>query len=58
MPINVLRGAALSDFSITERMLWAERRETTCKEDKASSLLDIFEVYMPLTYGEGRDNAF
>jgi hypothetical protein len=28
------------------------------KEDKAYSLLGIFDVYMPLIYGEGKDNAF
>jgi hypothetical protein len=28
------------------------------KEDKAYSLLGIFDVYMPLIYGEGRGNAF
>jgi len=30
---------------------------TTRKEDKAYSLLGIFDVHMPLIYGEGRDNA-
>jgi hypothetical protein len=39
-------------------MLWAEMRETTRTEDKAYSLLGIFDVYMPLIYGEGRENAF
>jgi hypothetical protein len=58
IPVKALRGGALSDFSITERMLWAEKRETTRKEDKAYSLLGIFSVYMPLIYGEGRDSAF
>jgi hypothetical protein len=58
IPVKALRGGALSDFSITERMLWAEKRETTRKEDKAYSLLGIFNVYMPLIYGEGRESAF
>ena len=39
-------------------MLWTEKRETTRKEDKAYSLLGIFDVYMPLIYGEGRESAF
>ena len=56
--VKVLRGGALSDFGITERLSWAEKRETTHKEDKAYSLLGIFNVYMPLIYGEGRDSAF
>ena len=58
IPVKALRGSPLSDFSIPERMLWAEKRETTRKEDKAYSLLGIFDVYMPLIYGEGRENAF
>jgi hypothetical protein len=28
------------------------------KEDKAYSLLGIFDLYMPLIYGEGRENTF
>jgi hypothetical protein len=58
IPIKVLQGGSLSDFGVTERMLWAEKRETTRKEDKAYSLLGIFDVCMPLIYGEGRDSAF
>ncbi|KAN0067831.1 hypothetical protein V8E54_014078 [Elaphomyces granulatus] len=58
IPVKALQGSPLSDFSVSERMLWAEKRETTRKEDKAYSLLGIFDVYMPLIYGEGRENAF
>ncbi|KAN0075779.1 HET domain containing protein [Elaphomyces granulatus] len=58
IPVKALRGSSLSDFSVPERMSWAENRETTRKEDKAYSLLGIFDVYMPLIYGEGRENAF
>jgi hypothetical protein len=58
IPVEALQGSSLSDFSVTERMLWTERRETTRKEDKAYSLLGIFDVYMPLIYGEGRESAF
>jgi hypothetical protein len=58
IPGKALRGHNLSDFSVHERMLWAEKRETTRKEDKAYSLLGIFDVHMPLIYGEGRDKAF
>jgi len=58
IPVKALRGSSLSDFSILERMSWAEKRETTRKEDKAYSLLGIFDVYMPLIYGEGRENGF
>ena len=58
IPVKALRGSPLSDFSIPERMLWAENRETTRQEDKAYSLLGIFDVYIPLIYGEGREKAF
>ncbi|KAN0072275.1 HET domain containing protein [Elaphomyces granulatus] len=58
IPVRALRGNSLSDFSVPERMSWAEKRETTRKEDKAYSLLGIFDIYMPLIYGEGRENAF
>ncbi|KAH6668978.1 hypothetical protein B0J14DRAFT_674532 [Halenospora varia] len=36
----------------------AENRQTTRKEDQAYSLLGIFNVYMPLIYGEGKEHAF
>ena len=52
IPIDALRGRSLSDFSISERMGWATKRTTTRKEDEAYSLLGIFDIYMPLIYGE------
>ena len=57
IPVKALEKCPLSDFSITERMSWAERRQTTREEDKAYSLLGIFDVSMPLIYGEGREKA-
>ena len=57
IPVKALQGSPLSDFSVTERMLWAEKRETTREEDKAYSLLGIFDVHMPLMYGELREKA-
>ena len=39
-------------------MLWAENRKTTRGEDRAYSLLGIFDVYMPLIYAEGEEKAF
>ena len=58
IPVKALQGSPLSDFSVTERFLWGKKRETTRKEDKAYSLLGIFDIYMTPIYGEGRDNAF
>jgi hypothetical protein len=39
--------------SIAERMSWASTRTTTRLEDRAYSLLGIFDINMPLLYGEG-----
>jgi hypothetical protein len=57
IPARAIRGSRLSDFTVAERFSWTECRETTYKEDKAYSLLGIFDVYMPLIYGEGKDRA-
>lgn len=50
-PDSVLRD--LGNFSIAERMSWAAHRTTTRIEDQAYCLLGIFNVNMPLLYGEG-----
>lgn len=47
----------LSTFSVWSRMQWAASRETTRVEDTAYCLLGIFEINMPLLYGEG-ERAF
>ncbi|KXH28424.1 HET domain-containing protein [Colletotrichum salicis] len=39
--------------SIAERMSWASHRTTTRTEDTAYCLLGIFDINMPLIYGEG-----
>lgn len=44
---------ALDFISIAQRMSWASRRTTTREEDIAYCLLGIFDVNMPLLYGEG-----
>ncbi|RDX44660.1 HET-domain-containing protein [Lentinus brumalis] len=43
--------------SVARRMSWAANRETTREEDRAYSLLGIFNVSIATVYGEG-DNAF
>jgi len=58
IPIKALEGSPLAQFSVEERMSWAEKRVTKREEDKAYSLLGIFNVYVPLIYGEGQQNAF
>ena len=53
-----LMGATLSQFSDKERFSWIQCRQTKVEEDKAYSLLGIFDVEMPLRYGEGSASAF
>lgn len=44
---------AMSGVSVAQRMSWASSRVTTRIEDTAYCLLGIFDVNMPLIYGEG-----
>lgn len=48
-----LNGANVQLASIAQRMSWAANRETSRDEDVAYCLLGIFDVNMPLIYGEG-----
>jgi Heterokaryon incompatibility protein (HET) len=56
--VKALQGHALSEFSVAERLSWADSRETKREEDKAYSLLGMFNVHMPPLYGEGVESAF
>ena len=58
IPVAALNGARLSQFSDKERFSWIQPRQTKVEEDKAYSLLGIFDVEMPLRYGEGSASAF
>jgi hypothetical protein len=51
--VLALAGEPLSNFSVARRMSWAAKRETTRAEDIAYSLMGIFDIHMPLLYGEG-----
>jgi hypothetical protein len=53
-----LEGKDLNDASISMRMSWAAERKATRAEDIAYSLLGLFDVNMPLLYGEGKLKAF
>lgn len=48
-----LLGEDLASASIAKRMSWVASRKTTRTEDIAYCLLGIFDVNMPLLYGEG-----
>jgi hypothetical protein len=58
IPVTALQGSPPSQFTVEERMLWTARRRTTRKEDEAYCLLGIFDIFMPLLYGEGKEKAF
>ncbi|KAI8948868.1 HET-domain-containing protein [Xylaria longipes] len=45
-------------YSVHTKMVWASRRTTTRAEDRAYSLMGLFDVNMPLLYGEGGERAF
>lgn len=51
------RSDGLKGISTVRKMSWASRRVTTRVEDRAYSLLGIFDVNMPFLYGEG-EKAF
>lgn len=57
IPIQALAGSPLSDFRIEERLSWAAKRQTKREEDAAYSLLGLFDLHIPLIYGEGKSNA-
>ncbi|KAK4078307.1 uncharacterized protein Triagg1_3323 [Trichoderma aggressivum f. europaeum] len=50
----VLDGSGpLQQVSVGKRLSWAANRETTREEDLAYCLFGLFDVNMPLIYGEG-----
>lgn len=60
IPLDVLQGsyAHLLQYDVDDRLSWAVERETTREEDSAYSLLGLFDLHIPLLYGEGRNKAF
>lgn len=53
IPSKALVGANLDGFSVAKKMSWAAKRQTTRVEDTTYCLLGIFDISMPLLYGEG-----
>lgn len=47
------RYVAPYEYSVADRMSWAASRQTTRTEDTAYCLLGLFDVSLPLIYGEG-----
>lgn len=54
IPIGALQGdLSMTVASAAQKFSWAAKRQTTRIEDEAYCLLGIFDVNMPLLYGEG-----
>jgi len=51
---SYLNGEDLQRASVAQRMSWASSRNTSRTEDIAYCLLGIFDINLPLIYGEGR----
>ncbi|CAG8961804.1 hypothetical protein HYFRA_00013980 [Hymenoscyphus fraxineus] len=49
---------SMEEYHISMKMSWAARRTTTRAEDMAYCLLGLFDISMPLLYGEGGQKAF
>lgn len=45
--------STLASWNVAQKMSWVVGRQTTRIEDRAYSLLGIFQLNMPLLYGEG-----
>jgi hypothetical protein len=59
VPPGVLESSnRLDTISVAKKMSWASNRVTTKGEDLAYSLMGIFNVNMPILYGEGGEKAF
>ncbi|OQE29980.1 hypothetical protein PENSTE_c002G00180 [Penicillium steckii] len=55
IPGTILSGTeSLQTISVARRMSWAAKRKTTRVEDEAYCLMGIFDINMPLLYGEGK----
>ncbi|XEV07307.1 hypothetical protein FSHL1_012594 [Fusarium sambucinum] len=58
IPLKFLLGwVDFRQASVAQRMSWAAKRETKREEDMAYCLLGIFNISMPMIYGEG-EKAF
>ena len=52
--VQILKGETkLREYNVAQKMTWAAGRQTTRIEDQAYCLMGLFDVNMPLLYGEG-----
>ena len=52
--VEALDKQSWPEYSIAQKMSWAVGRQTTRLEDEAYCLMGLFDVNMPMLYGEGR----
>ena len=57
IPRKAIYNFSTTDYCVAEKMSWTASRTTTRQEDRAYCLLGLFNVNMPLLYGE-RVRAF
>jgi hypothetical protein len=57
MTKDALYGRGLAGFSFDEKMSWMAGRRTKEVEDRIYSMLGLFDVSMPVVYGEGYTKA-
>ncbi|KAF9455700.1 heterokaryon incompatibility protein-domain-containing protein [Collybia nuda] len=50
----IVGKSELENVPIAVKMSWAAKRNTTREEDVAYSLMGLFDINMPLLYGEGK----
>lgn len=58
IPESILLREVSGQGNVAERLSWAAHRHVTREEDIAYSLMGLFNINMPMLYGEGGENAF
>ena len=58
IPRSALQGTPLSEFTVQDRLSWTTTRKSSLEEDKAYSLLGIFDIDIAPLYGSGTGQAF
>ena len=55
---DALETGNMAEHNAAEIMSWAAHREVSRDEDMAYSLMGLFDINMPMLYGEGGTKAF
>jgi WD40 repeat protein len=58
VPLAVVKGALLSDYSIEERLQWGSARQTKLEEDRVYSMEGFFGIDLAPIHGIGYQEAF